>query len=89
MGKIGIVFSGGGIKGLAHAGVLKFLEEKAIYPNVISCCSTGSIVGGLYAIGKKQEEILEFFKSIYFFHWKHSAFNIVKGFFQLFNPYFR
>lgn len=73
--KIGLVLSGGGTKGIAHAGVLKFLAEKNITIDVLSCCSAGSIVGCLYAIGKKPEEILEFFKSIYFFNWKHFAFN--------------
>ena len=28
--KLGLVLSGGGTKGVAHAGVLKFLEEKGI-----------------------------------------------------------
>ena len=73
--KIGLVLSGGGTRGLAHAGVIKFLQEKEISPNVIACCSAGSIVGPLFAIGKKPEEILEFFKSVYFFDWKHIAFN--------------
>lgn len=73
--KIGLVLSGGGTKGIAHAGVLKFLEEKNISIDVLSCCSAGSIVGSLYAVGKSPEEILDFFKSIYFFDWKHFTFN--------------
>ncbi len=73
--KIGLVLSGGGTRGLAHAGVLKFLKEKNIEPDILSCCSAGSIVGSLYAFGKSPEEILDFFKSIYFFNWKHFTFN--------------
>ncbi|MFC5871801.1 patatin-like phospholipase family protein [Chryseobacterium arachidis] len=73
--KIGLVLSGGGTKGIAHAGVLKFLHEKGITVDVLSCCSAGSIVGCLHAVGKKPEEILEFFNSVYFFNWKHFAFN--------------
>jgi len=73
--KIGLVLSGGGTRGLAHAGVLKFLKERNIEPDILSCCSAGSIVGSLYAVGKKPEEILDFFQSIYFFHWKHFTFN--------------
>lgn len=69
--RIGYVLSGGGTKGLAHAGALQFLEEQGIRPAVISGTSAGSIVGALYAWGKKPEEILDFFKSIYFFHWTH------------------
>lgn len=71
---IGLVLSGGGSKGLAHAGVIKFLEEKNIRPNRIAGTSAGSIVGALYAWGKTPEEILEFFKSIYLFHWRHLTF---------------
>lgn len=73
--KLGLVLSGGGTRGLAHAGVLKFLNEKNIKPNILSCCSAGSIVGSLYAFGKAPEEILDFFQSIYFFNWKHFTFN--------------
>ena len=71
---VGIALSGGGSKGLAHAGVLQFLEEKNIKPNAISGTSAGSIVGALYACGKSPQEILAFFKSIYFFHWRHFTF---------------
>ncbi len=73
--KIGLVLSGGGTRGLAHAGVLKFLKEQNIEPDILSCCSAGSIVGSLYAFGKSPEGILDFFKSIYFFNWKHFTFN--------------
>lgn len=72
---LGLVLSGGGTKGVAHAGVFKFLAEKNIEPNILACCSAGSIVGSLYATGKSPQEILDFFKSIYFFNWKHFAFN--------------
>jgi NTE family protein len=71
---IGLVLSGGGSKGLAHAGAIKFLEEKNIRPNLIAGTSAGSIVGALYSWGKTPEEILEFFKSIYLFHWRHLTF---------------
>ncbi|MEC4004078.1 patatin-like phospholipase family protein [Flavobacterium sp. SUN052] len=68
---IGLALSGGGSKGLAHAGVLKFLDEQNIKPTQIAGSSAGAIVGALYAWGKTPDEILTFFKSIYFFHWKH------------------
>lgn len=73
--KIGLALSGGGTKGIAHAGVLKFLEEKNITPNVIAGASAGAIVACLYGFGKKPEEVLSFFKSVYFFKWKHFVFN--------------
>jgi NTE family protein len=71
---IGLILSGGGSKGIAHAGVLKFLEEKKIAPIQIAGSSAGSIVAALYSSGKSPEDILNFFKSIYFFHWKHFTF---------------
>lgn len=68
---IGFVLSGGGSKGLAQAGAIKYLEEQNIKPNYIAGTSAGAIIGALYAWGKSPEEIVTFFKSIYFFHWKH------------------
>lgn len=73
--QLGLVLSGGGSKGLAHAGVLQFLEEKGISPTQIAGTSAGSIVAALYSFGKTPEEILAFFQSIYFFHWKHFTFS--------------
>lgn len=72
---IGLVLSGGGAKGLAHAGVLQFLDEQKIKPNQIAGTSAGSIVAALYGFGLKPHEILTFFQSIYFFHWKHFTFS--------------
>ncbi|QYJ69482.1 patatin-like phospholipase family protein [Flavobacterium litorale] len=71
---IGITLSGGGTKGIAHAGALKFFEEENIVPHHLAGTSSGAIVAALYAWGKKPEEILDFFRSIYFFHWKHFTF---------------
>lgn len=72
---IGLVLSGGGSKGIAHAGVLQFLEEQNIAPTHLSGSSAGAIVAALYANGMSPKEILSFFKSIYFFHWKHFTFS--------------
>lgn len=68
---IGIALSGGGSKGIAHAGVLQFLDEQKITPSVISGSSAGAIIAAMYAHGKNPKEILDFFQSIYFFNWKH------------------
>ena len=58
--QLGIALSGGGARGIAHIGVLKALEENGIFPDCIAGTSAGSIVGALYAAGKKPEEILAF-----------------------------
>ncbi len=70
----GLALSGGGHKGIGHAGVLQFLNEQEIFPEIISGTSAGSIVGGLYANGKKPKEILSFFKSVNLFSWSHLSF---------------
>lgn len=55
--KVGLVFSGGGAKGLAHVGVLKALEENAIPIDYIVGTSMGGIVGGCYAAGMSPDQI--------------------------------
>ena len=59
--KNGLVLSGGGAKGFAHIGIIKALNEKGIYPDVISGTSAGSIVGAFYADGYEPDEIFEIF----------------------------
>ena len=49
--KVGLVLSGGGAKGAAHIGVLKYIEEAGIPIDYIAGTSMGSIVGGMYALG--------------------------------------
>lgn len=48
--KLGIALSGGGIRGIAHAGVLKALEDNDIKIDIIGGTSSGSLVASLYAI---------------------------------------
>ncbi len=87
---IGLALSGGGTKGIAHIGVLQFLDEHNFTIKKIAGTSAGAIVGGLYACGKKPEEILNFFKSVNLFHWKH--FTLTKpGIIDTvaFKPYFK
>ena len=60
--RIGLCLSGGGIKGAAHIGVLKALEEKHVKIDCISGASSGSIVAALYAIGYTPDEIYSIFK---------------------------
>ena len=49
--KIGVALSGGGIRGIAHAGVLRALEENGIKIDIIGGTSCGSMVASLYAMG--------------------------------------
>ncbi|MHC5200736.1 patatin-like phospholipase family protein [Myroides sp. LJL119] len=72
---IGLVLSGGGYKGLVHAGALQFLQEQNIKPNILAGTSAGAIVCCLYAIGMSPLEILDFFKSVNLFRWSHFTFS--------------
>jgi len=55
--KVGLVFGGGGAKGAAEVGVLKALEQFDIPVDYIAGTSIGSIVGGLYAMGRTADEL--------------------------------
>lgn len=59
---IGLALSGGGIRGIAHVGVLKALEDNRIKIDAISGTSAGSIVATLYAMGYKPYYIYVLFK---------------------------
>lgn len=59
---IGICFSGGGIKGVAHIGALKAFEEENIKFDYIAGTSSGSIIACLYSVGYNSDEIYEIFK---------------------------
>ena len=45
--KIGIALSGGGIRGIAHAGVLDALEKNNIKIDIIGGTSCGAIIASL------------------------------------------
>jgi len=49
--KVALVFGGGGARGLAHIGVIKYLFEKKFTPDIVVGCSMGAIIGGVYAAG--------------------------------------
>lgn len=59
--RVGVVFSGGGAKGLYHVGILKALEENNIPIDYISGASMGAIVAGMYAAGYSPDEMIRFF----------------------------
>ncbi|MCK4421462.1 patatin-like phospholipase family protein [candidate division WOR-3 bacterium] len=49
--KVGVALGGGVVRGIAHIGVLRALEENNIPIHGISGTSMGAIIGGLYACG--------------------------------------
>ncbi len=50
--KVSLVLGSGGARGLAHIGVIKWLEENNYEIKSISGCSIGSLIGGVYAAGQ-------------------------------------
>jgi NTE family protein len=70
----GLVLSGGGMRGAAHIGVIKFLQENDITINEVSGVSAGAIVGSLFASGMKWDQMLKFFKSVNVTDYKKFAF---------------
>ena len=60
--EIGLALAGGGIRGIAHVGVLKALEENNIKVAAIAGTSAGSIIATLYAMGYSPYYIYLLFK---------------------------
>jgi NTE family protein len=57
--KLGIVLEGGGALGLAHIGVLQWMEENRIPVSYVAGTSMGGLVGGIYATGRSPAEVRE------------------------------
>jgi NTE family protein len=49
---VSLVLGSGGARGLAHIGVIQWLEENGYEIKSISGCSMGALIGGIYAAGK-------------------------------------
>lgn len=60
---VALVLGGGGAKGSAEAGVLKYLEEQKIPVDFICGTSIGGLIAGLYSIGYTPDEIMDLFKT--------------------------
>ncbi|MCM4167897.1 hypothetical protein KCTC52924_01285 [Arenibacter antarcticus] len=59
---IGLVLSGGGVKGMAHIGMIQALNEFGIVAQTVSGTSVGALIGAMYANGNTVSEMLQFFK---------------------------
>lgn len=55
MKTVSLVLGSGGARGLAHIGVIHWLEENDYTIKSISGCSMGALIGGIYASGKLDE----------------------------------
>ncbi|HET8829051.1 MAG TPA: patatin-like phospholipase family protein [Pelobium sp.] len=72
--RVGIVLSGGGIRGIAHLGVLKALKDKKVTIDAISGTSAGAIVGALYANDVDPYEALSVFNDTRLIRYLRPAF---------------
>ncbi len=72
--KLGLTLSGGGAKCMAQIGLLNYLDEQDLRPDIISAVSGGAMVGALYSAGHAPEKILEFFTNTRMFSMKNLSF---------------
>ena len=63
--KLGVALGGGGLKGVAHIGALKALEELGIKIDFLSGTSSGSIMAAFYAMGLTTDEMIQYTKEYY------------------------
>jgi NTE family protein len=68
--RIGLALSGGAARGIAHAGVLRALEENNVPIDAIAGASAGALVGGSYAAGLSVDELISMASK---FRWRHTA----------------
>ncbi len=90
---VGLVLSGGGVRGMAHIGLIQALEESGIEVKAVAGSSVGALVGALYCNGNSTQEMLTFFKETPLF--KYNFFTINKPglldtdrYFNMFKTYF-
>ena len=61
---VALVLSGGGAKGLAHIGVIRYVESLGIPVDMVLGTSMGGLIGGLYALGYDVDQMEALVKSI-------------------------
>jgi NTE family protein len=61
---IGVAFGGGSARGLAHVGVIRWLEEHRIPVDVVAGTSMGGLIGGAFSSGMDADELTRMLDSI-------------------------
>ncbi|HVG71952.1 MAG TPA: patatin-like phospholipase family protein [Vicinamibacterales bacterium] len=62
--RVGVAFGGGSARGIAHVGVIRWLEEHRIPIDVAAGTSMGGLVGGAFATGMDAAELQAFITSV-------------------------
>lgn len=61
---ITLALGGGGVRGIAHVGVLRVLEREGFHIRAIAGTSIGSIISVLYAYGNTPDQIEDFLSNV-------------------------
>ena len=67
--KVGLALGSGGMRGLAHVGVLQVLQREEIPVDFVAGCSIGSLIGALFCSGLCPEHILRVAQTLRKRHW--------------------
>lgn len=63
--RVGLALSGGAVRGLAHIGVVKALDEAGVRPTFVAGTSVGSLVGAALAAGMGWREIASMARAVF------------------------
>jgi NTE family protein len=63
--RIGLALSGGGVRGLAHIGVIKALDDLGLRPAVVAGTSAGSLIGVGLAAGMNWRDLAAMARSVF------------------------
>ncbi|MDB2606415.1 patatin-like phospholipase family protein [Zobellia sp.] len=90
---IGLVLSGGGVRGMAHIGLIQAMNEFGLSAEVVGGSSVGALVGALYANGNSVPEMMAFFKETPLFQYNFltilkPGFIDTDRYFDIFKTYF-
>jgi NTE family protein len=61
---VGVAFGGGSARGIAHVGVIRWLEEHRIPIDLAAGTSMGGLVGGAFATGMDADELQTFITTL-------------------------
>lgn len=75
--KVALVLGGGGAKGAATIGVLKYIEKAGVPIDFIVGTSIGSVIGGLYSVGYTADEIDSIFRAQHWYDFVTSDWNLI------------
>lgn len=64
--RIGLALSGGGARGIAHAGAIQALSDCGVKPDIVAGVSAGSIAAVMYSAGLSTQHMVECFKQAKF-----------------------